>query len=31
MATRTVPGVLASFLHVDAAVDAITGLKSKGF
>ncbi len=31
MATKSVPGVLGSFLHVDAAVDAITGLKSKGF
>ena len=31
MARKNVPGVLASFLHVDAAVDAITGLKSKGF
>lgn len=31
MATKTVPGVLASFLQVDAAVDAITGLKFKGF
>jgi hypothetical protein len=31
MARKNVPGVLASFLQVDAAVDAITGLKSKGF
>ena len=31
MARKNVPGVLASFVHVDAAVDAITGLKSKGF
>jgi len=31
MARKNVPGVLASFLHVDAAVDAITGLKSRGF
>ena len=25
------PGVLASFDHVDAACDAIRGLKAKGF
>lgn len=31
MAQSNVPGVLASFRYVDAAVDAITGLKSKGF
>jgi hypothetical protein len=31
MARKNVPGVLASFVQVDAAVDAITGLKSKGF
>jgi hypothetical protein len=31
MARKNVPGVLASFLQVDAAVEAITGLKSKGF
>ena len=31
MARKQVPGVLASFHQVDAAVDAITGLKSKGF
>ncbi len=31
MARKPVPGVLASFLQVDAAVDAITGLKSRGF
>jgi len=31
MARKAVPGVLASFLQVDAAVEAITGLKSKGF
>ena len=31
MARKNVPGVLASFHQVDAAVDAITGLKSKGF
>ena len=31
MAARTVPGVLASFVHVDSAVEAITGLKAKGF
>lgn len=31
MAKKPVPGVLASFQYVDAAVEAITGLKSKGF
>lgn len=31
MAAKPVPGVLASFIHVDAAVDAITGLKAKGY
>jgi molybdopterin-containing oxidoreductase family membrane subunit len=28
---RVVPGVLASFVHVDSAVEAITGLKARGF
>ncbi len=28
---KKVPGVLASFLHVDAAVEAIRGLKARGF
>jgi hypothetical protein len=31
MARKTVPGVLGSFVHVDSAVEAITGLKQKGF
>jgi molybdopterin-containing oxidoreductase family membrane subunit len=31
MARKTVPGVLAAFVHVDSAVEAITGLKKKGF
>ena len=31
MAKKTVPGVLASFVHMDSAIDAIRGLKSKGF
>jgi molybdopterin-containing oxidoreductase family membrane subunit len=31
MAAKMVPGVLASFVHVDAAVEAIAGLKAKGF
>ncbi len=31
MATKPVPGVLASFVHVDAATEAITGLKAQGF
>jgi molybdopterin-containing oxidoreductase family membrane subunit len=31
MAGKTVPGVLGSFVHVDSAVEAITGLKQKGF
>jgi hypothetical protein len=28
---RAVPGVLASFVHVDAAAEAIRGLKARGF
>lgn len=28
---KNLPGVLASFEHIDAAVDAIRGLKAKGF
>jgi len=31
MARKPVPGVLASFVHVDAATEAITGLKAQGF
>jgi hypothetical protein len=31
MAKQTVPGVLASFVHMDSAIDAIRGLKSRGF
>ncbi len=31
MARKTVPGVLASFVHVDSAVEAIGGLKARGF
>ena len=31
MAKKTVPGVLASFVHVDAAVEAIGGLKARGY
>ncbi len=31
MAAKTVPGVLASFAHVDAAVEAISGLMARGF
>ena len=31
MAAKTVPGVLASFAHVDSAVEAISGLKARGF
>jgi Alternative complex III, ActD subunit len=31
MAKKIVPGVLASFVHVDDAVGAIRGLKEKGF
>lgn len=31
MAAKTVPGVLGSFAHVDAAVEAISGLKARGF
>jgi len=31
MARKTVPGVLGSFVHVDSAVEAISGLKKKGF
>jgi hypothetical protein len=30
MATRKVPGVLASFVHIDAACDAITSLRAQG-
>jgi hypothetical protein len=29
--TRQVPGLLASFVHVDAATDAIRALRAKGF
>ncbi|MGH7508415.1 MAG: DUF3341 domain-containing protein [Gemmatimonadales bacterium] len=29
--TRKAPGILASFVHVDAAVDAIRALRAKGF
>jgi hypothetical protein len=31
MAKKVVPGVLASFAHLDAATDAIRGLKARGF
>ncbi|NOT09260.1 MAG: DUF3341 domain-containing protein [Gemmatimonadales bacterium] len=31
MSKKTVPGVLGSFVHVDSAVEAISGLKAKGF
>jgi len=31
MARKPVPGVLASFTQVDAATEAITGLKARGF
>lgn len=31
MSRKPVPGVLASFVHVDAATEAITGLKAQGF
>jgi ActD protein len=31
MARKPVPGVLASFVHVDAATEAIYGLKARGF
>jgi len=31
MAKKIVPGVLASFAHLDAATDAIRGLKARGF
>ena len=31
MAKKSVPGVLASFEHLDAAADAIRGLKARGF
>lgn len=31
MAAKPVPGVLASFAHVDSAVEAIAGLKARGF
>jgi hypothetical protein len=30
MATRKVPGVLASFVHIDAATDAIASLRGQG-
>jgi cytochrome bd-type quinol oxidase subunit 1 len=30
-AARRVPGLIASFLHVDAAVDAIRALRAKGY
>ena len=30
MATKTIPGVLGSFVHVDGAVDAIKGLRARG-
>lgn len=29
--TKSVPGILAAFAHVDAAVDAIRALRAKGF
>jgi hypothetical protein len=29
--TRRMPGLLASFIHIDAAVDAIRALRAKGF
>ena len=29
--SRQVPGLLASFVHVDAATDAIRALRAKGF
>jgi hypothetical protein len=29
-ATKPVPGVLASFIHIDGAVDAIRGLRARG-
>ncbi|HET9275149.1 MAG TPA: DUF3341 domain-containing protein [Gemmatimonadales bacterium] len=31
MAAKSVPGVLASFVHVDAAVDAIRALRARGY
>jgi hypothetical protein len=31
MAKRVVPGVLAAFVHLDSALDAIRGLKARGF
>jgi hypothetical protein len=31
MAKKTVPGVLASFVHMDSAIEAIRGLQSNGF
>jgi len=31
MARKPVPGVLASFAHIDAATEAIVGLKARGF
>ena len=31
MAKKTVPGVLASFVHIDSALDAIGGLKARGY
>ena len=31
MTRKQVPGVLASFVHVDAATEAIAGLKARGF
>jgi hypothetical protein len=31
MARRVVPGVLAAFVHLDSALDAIRGLKARGF
>jgi Alternative complex III, ActD subunit len=31
MAAKPVPGVLASFAHLDAATDALKGLKARGF
>ena len=30
MPTKTIPGVLGSFVHVDGAVDAIKGLRARG-
>ena len=31
MAAKPVPGVLASFVHVDAAVEAIRALRARGY